>query len=242
MSSEIAKTVRLVLAAGLICACHAPFNTRGGFPPVNTLTASEQQEGWRLLFDGRTTAGWRGYKKQSVPPGWKVVNGSLVRAAADAGDIITTEVFRNFRLALDWKVADGGNSGIFYRATEAGDYVWQSASEMQVLDDARHADGKSPLTSAGSNFALYPAPRGAVRPAREWNSAELVVNGSHVEHWLNGVKLLEFELGSPEWTQRVASSKFAAMPLYGKAAEGHIGLQDHGDRVEFRNIRVKILP
>ena len=170
MSSEIAKTVRLVLAAGLICACHAPFNTRGGLPPVNTLTAREQQEGWRLLFDGRTTAGWRGYKKQSVPPGWKVVNGSLVRAAADAGDIITTEVFRNFRLALDWKVGDGGNSGIFYRATEEGDYVWQSASEMQVLDDAQHADGKSPLTSAGSNFALYPAPRGAVRPAGEWNS------------------------------------------------------------------------
>ncbi len=242
MSSEIAKTVRLVLAAGLICACHAPSNTRGSFPPVNTLTASEQQEGWRLLFDGRTTAGWRGYKKQSVPPGWKVVNGSLVRADTDAGDIITAERFRNFRLALDWKVGDGGNSGIFYRATEAGDYVWQSASEMQVLDDARHADGKSPLTSAGSNFALYPAPRGAVRPAGEWNSAELVVNGSHVEHWLNGVKLLEFELGSPEWTQRVANSKFAAMPLYGQAAEGHIGLQDHGDRVEFRNIRVKILP
>ncbi len=209
---------------------------------MNALTPSEQQDGWRLLFDGRTTAGWRGYKKQSVPPGWKVVNGSLVRADTDAGDIITAERFRNFRLALDWKVGDGGNSGIFYRATEAGDYVWQSASEMQVLDDARHADGKSPLTSAGSNFALYPAPRGAVRPAGEWNSAELVVNGSHVEHWLNGVKLLEFELGSPEWTQRVANSKFAAMPLYGQAAEGYIGLQDHGDRVEFRNIRVKILP
>ena len=241
MTQGIVRNAHILLAAAMVCACYAPFNTRGGLP-VNTLTASEQQEGWRLLFDGRTTAGWRGYRKQMVPPGWKVVNGSLVRAATDAGDIITIERFRNFRLALDWKVGDGGNSGIFYRATEAGDYVWQSASEMQVLDDARHADGKSPLTSAGSNFALYPAPRGAVRPAGEWNSAELVVNGSHVEHWLNGVKLLEFELGSPEWTQRVANSKFAAMPLYGKAAEGHIGLQDHGDRVAFRNIRVKILP
>lgn len=242
MSSGIVKIRRLVLAAGMICACYSPFNTRGGFPPVNTLTATEQQEGWRLLFNGRNTDGWRGYRKQSVPAGWKVVNGSLVRAAADAGDIITTEVFRNFRLALDWKVADGGNSGIFYRATEQGDYVWQSASEMQVLDDSRHADGKSPLTSAGSNFALYPAPRGASRPAGEWNSAELVVDGAHVEHWLNGVKLLEFDLGSPDWLERVSKSKFAAMPLYGRAPDGHIGLQDHGDRVEFRNIRIKPLP
>lgn len=145
-------------------------------------------------------------------------------------------------LALDWKISDGGNSGIFYRATEEGDYIWQSAPEMQVLDDARHADGKSPLTSAGSNFALYPAQRGVVRPAGEWNSAELVVNGTHVEHRLNGVKLLEYEIGSPEWRERVSRSKFGAMPLYGKSGEGHIGLQDHGDRVEFRNIRIKLLP
>ncbi len=242
MTSEIFRTTGAILAAAMLVSCYAPFNTRGALPPVNTLTSIEQQEGWRLLFDGRTTAGWRGYRRETVPPGWKVVNGSLVRAAADAGDIITIERFRDFRLALDWKVSDGGNSGIFYRATEEGDYIWQSASEMQVLDDARHADGRSPLTSAGSNFALYPAPRGAVRPAGEWNSAELIVDGTHVEHWLNGVKLLQFELTSPEWSQRVSNSKFAAMPLYGRAAEGYIGLQDHGDRVEFRNIRIRILP
>ena len=195
-----------------------------------------------MLFDGSSLDAWRGYRKPALPDGWKVVDGSLVLTAAGAGDIVTRDQFRNFDLRLECKVALGGNSGIFYRATEEGNYIWQSASEMQVLDDERHADGKSPLTSAGSNFALYPVPRGASRPAGEWNSARLLVNGSHVEHWLNGVKVVEYELGSPEWEARVRASKFATMPLYGRAPQGHIGLQDHGDRVEFRNIRIRVLP
>ena len=204
--------------------------------------AGERAEGWRVLFDGSSLDAWRGYRKSALPDGWKVVDGSLVLTAAGAGDIVTRDQFRNFDLRLEWKVAPGGNSGIFYRATEEGNYIWQSASEMQVLDDERHADGKSPLTSAGSNFALYPVPRGASRPAGEWNSARLLVNGSHVEHWLNGVKVVEYELGSPELEARVRASKFATMPLYGRAPQGHIGLQDHGDRVEFRNIRIRVLP
>jgi hypothetical protein len=113
---------------------------------------------------------------------------------------------------------------------------------MQVLDDARHNDGKSPLTSAGSNFALHPAPRGAVKPAGEWNAVRLLVNGNHVEHWLNGTKVVEYELGSPEWKQLVSNSKFKEWPEYGQAAEGYIGLQDHGDAVAFRNIKIRILP
>ena len=209
---------------------------------MNTLSTQEQQQGWRSLFDGKTTGGWRNYKSQTVGAGWTVNDGILTRSAANAGDIITADKYRNFELALDWRVAEGGNSGIFYRATEDNEYIWQSAPEMQILDDARHNDGKSPLTSAGSNFALYPAPRGVVHAAGEWNSARLVVNGNHVEHWLNGKKMLEYELGSSEWIDRVAKSKFSAMPNYGRANEGHIGLQDHGDRVEFRNIRVRVLP
>lgn len=222
-------------------ACQST-NTATQSATMNTLTPQEQQAGWKLLFDGKSTAGWRNYKKQTVGPGWTVVDGILIRSGENAGDIITTDKYRNFELALDWRVAEGGNSGILYRATEDNDYIWQSAPEMQVLDDERHADGKSPLTSAGSNFALYPAPRGVVHPAGQWNSARIVVNGNHVEHWLNGQKLLEYELGSAEWKDRVAKSKFNAMPNYGKASEGYIGLQDHGDKVEFRNIRIRVLP
>jgi hypothetical protein len=209
---------------------------------ANTLTDQQRRDGWTLLFDGRTTSGWRNYRSETISPGWSVADGALVRSGEKAGDIVTEQKFRNFDLVLDWRVGEGGNSGIFYRATEEGDYIWRSAPEMQVLDDERHADGKTPLTSAGSNFALYQAPRGHVRPAGQRNTARILVDGNHVAHWLNGTKLLEYELGSPEWLARVADSKFKTMPLYGRAAEGHIGLQDHGDRVEFRNMRIRALP
>ena len=243
MSSIAAIRTLLHLTAGAgLAACQSATGGSTTSTSMNTLSSSEQQAGWKLLFDGTSTAGWRNYKKETVGPGWTVVNGLLTRSGEGAGDIITADKYRNFELALDWRVAEGGNSGIFYRATEDNAYIWQSAPEMQVLDDARHADGNSPLTSAGSNFALYPAPRGVARAAGEWNSARLVVNGNHVEHWLNGQKLLEYELGSAEWIDRVAKSKFNTMPNYGKASEGHIGLQDHGDLVEFRNIRIRVLP
>ena len=222
-------------------ACQSTSNSTTS-TPMNTLSAQEQEAGWKLLFDGKSTAGWRNYKKETAGPGWTVVDGILTRSGDNAGDIVTTDKYRNFELALDWRVGEGGNSGILYRATEDNEYIWQSAPEMQILDDARHSDGKSPLTSAGSNFALYEAPRGVVHPAGEWNSARILVNGNHVEHWLNGKKLLEYELGSSEWKDRVAKSKFNTMPNYGKASEGYIGLQDHGDKVEFRNIRIRVLP
>jgi hypothetical protein len=169
-----------------------------------------------------------------------VVDGTIQRTG-DGGDLVTDEQFANFELTLDWKIAPGGNSGILYRVADTGDETYFTGPEMQVLDDARHPDGRSPLTSAGSDFGLYPAPRGAVKPAGEWNSIRLVVNGNHVEHWLNGTKVVEYEFGSPEWTKLVAENKFKAWPIYGKAARGHIVLQDHGDVVEFRNIRIREL-
>ena len=226
-----------VLGGG--CMTNSPSSDSGATGATTTATTTGE---WRSLFDGRTTAGWRGYRKTSVPDGWQIVDGALVRAGDGAGDIITEEKFRNFELALEWKVAPGGNSGIFYRATEEGEYIWQSAPEMQVLDDERHADGRSELTSAGSNFGLHAVARGISRPADAWNEARVLARGNHVEHWLNGVKVVEYELGSPDWEARVRASKFGTMPLYGRAAEGHIGLQDHGDRVEFRNIRIRALP
>jgi hypothetical protein len=211
-----------------------------GQEPINQLTAQERQEGWRLLFDGRTTDGWRGYNRPDMPEGWRVENGLLVRVGA--GDIITIEQFENFELVLDWRVGPAGNSGIFFRAVETDDPIYYSAPEVQILDDEGHRDGATPLTSAGANYGLHPAPPGVVRPAGEWNSVRLVVDGNSVEHWLNGQKVVEYELHSDDWKQRVAASKFNEWPVYGQASRGHIGLQDHGDRVEFRNIKVRVLP
>lgn len=207
---------------------------------MNTLTAMERAERWRLLFDGKTTDGWRGFRRADMPDGWQVVDGALTRVAA-AGDIVTVEQFADFELALEWQVGPGGNSGVFFRATENADVIYKAAPEMQVLDDERHPDGQSPLTSAGANYGLHPAPRGAVRPAGEWNQARIVARGAHVEHWLNGVKMVEYELWSDDWEQRVQGSKFAEWPLYGRATRGHIGLQDHDDPVAFRNIKIREL-
>ena len=154
---------------------------------------------------------------------------------------MTVEEFGDFELSLEWKVAEAGNSGIFYRAARGSDNIFMSAPEMQVLDDAGHADGGNPLTSAGANYGLHPATPGVVKPAGEWNEARILVDGNHVEHWLNGQKMVEYELGSPEWKELVANSKFDQWPEYGTAARGHIGLQDHGDPVWFRNIRIREL-
>ena len=208
---------------------------------LNTLTPAERAAGWRLLFDGKTTTGWRGWKMDTLPSGWQVVDGALTRVRR-AADIITTEKFKNFELSLEWKIAPNGNSGIFYRASEDDDAIYWSAPEMQVLDDAGHPDGQSRLTAAGSDYGLYPSPAGVVKPAGQWNQVRLVVNGNHVEHWLNGVKVVEYELGSADWEARVKASKFAPHPHYGRNPEGYIGLQEHDYWVAYRNIKIRVLP
>lgn len=209
--------------------------------PANALTPAEQAAGWRLLFDGKTGAGWRGYRQDSLPAGWQVVDGALTRVAA-AGDIITRQQFANFEVRLEWNISEGGNSGVFYRVSEDDDATYWSGPEMQVLDDARHPDGQSRLTAAGSCYGIYPAPAGAVKPPGQWNAVRIVVNGRHVEQWLNGVQVVTYEFGSPDWTARVKASKFAVHPHYGRNTTGYIGLQDHGDRVAFRNIKIRVLP
>jgi hypothetical protein len=238
-------SVHRALVAGLLLAgvgCQkkqepAPDTT----VPANTLSDREQTDGWKLLFDGKTTAGWRNYGKPTISDGWKVQDGSLTRVGA-GGDIITNDEFKNFELMIDWKIEPGGNSGIFWRAAEDTDAIYWNAPEMQVLDDAKHPDGQSPLTSAGAAYDLYPAPPGHVHPGGEWNTARLVVNGNHVEHWLNGFKTVEFELGSRDWDSKVAASKFKPHARFGKNAQGHIGLQDHGNLVAYRNIKIRVLP
>ena len=205
---------------------------------MNSLSDAEHAAGWRLLFDGRSLDGWRGYNMDELPGGWAAQDGMLTRVGR-GGDIITREEFGNFELTVEWRVEEGGNSGVFYRAAEGEEWIYHSAPEMQLLDDANHADGRDPRTSAGANYGLHPAPRGVVRAAGTWNQARVLVDGNHVEHWLNGTKVVDYELGSREWAERVADSKFVEWPAYGQATRGHIGLQDHGDPVWFRNVKIR---
>lgn len=230
----------LVLVGALSLLLPPPMPGQVSDPGPNTLTAAEQQDGWKLLFDGLSTHGWRGFRKKQAPPGWAVEDGSLTRVAP-AGDLITTRQYRDFELALEWKVSEGGNSGIMYRVTEGSGATYETGPEMQVLDDARHADGRSRVTAAGSAFGLYAAPEGIVRPAGEWNQVRIVARGHHVEHWLNGVKVVEYELESRDWESRVATTKFRRWPAYGRAPKGYVALQDHGDRVWYRSIKIREL-
>jgi len=205
------------------------------------LTAEQRAAGWRTLFDGTSTSSWRGYRSPTFPAAWRIVDGVLTKTG-EIGDIITKDQFGNFELALDWKLSPRGNAGIFYRGTEEYDHIYWSAPEYQLLDDAGHEDGKSRLTSTGANYALHPSPAGIVKPADQWNSTLIVVNGNTVQHWLNGQKLLEYELGSPDWEAKVKASKFNEYPNYGRAKRGHIAIQgDHEGVLSIRNVRIREL-
>ena len=225
-----------MLGIGLVGAA-----LQAGQAPDNTLTAAERSDGWRLLFDGETTNGWRGFRQDTMPDGWQAVDGALARVG-QAGDIVSEEQFENFDLRVEWKIEAGGNSGIFFHVTEDAEAVWHSAPEMQVLDDDAHPDGQLSMTSAGSDYALYGRSRDVVRPVGEWNATRILVDGSHVEYWLNGVRVVEYALWSEDWEARVAASKFSAYPKFGRARRGHFAVQDHGDPVFFRNIKIRPLP
>ena len=196
---------------------------------------------WIVLFDGKTVKGLRGYKQSGFPDSWEVVDGTLKTVPGHGIDLISEEVYKNFELELEWKVPKGGNSGIFYFATEEGNYIWQSAPEMQVVDDEKHTDGKNTLTSAGALYALIAPSTNVVKPVGEFNQVRIKVKNNHVEHWLNGTKIVEYVYGSDMMWDLVAKSKFNKMPLFAKASEGHIGLQgDHG-LIWYKNIRIRRL-
>ena len=212
--------------------------TLGTAAANNTLTKKEEAEGWRLLFDGKTTDGWRGYRKVSIPDGWKIVDGALTRAAA-ASDIVTIDQFADFELKIDWNISPNGDSGIFYRVSETEDVAWKSAPEFQVIDNA--AKGLKAGQLAGANYDLHPPSRDVTRPVGSWNEARIVARGPHVEHWLNGVKIVEYELWNEDWESRVKASQYKEFPLYARKKQGHIGLRDQGERVAYRNIKIREL-
>ena len=228
--------IALAIAIGVVPAADvAAQNTR----MPNTLTPNEQAEGWRLLFDGKTTTGWRGFRQQTLPDGWKPVEGALTRVGR-AGDIVTVDQFGDFELRIEWNLAANANSGVFFRVTEDDEVIWHAAPELQIIDNA-YKEPLKPVQTAGANYDLHPPSRDATKPIGSWNETRLIVRGSHVEHWLNGVKVVEYELWSDDWQRLVQASKFKAFPRYARAQQGHIALQDHGDRVAFRNIKIREL-
>lgn len=216
----------------------------------NMITASEKKQGWKLLFDGKTSTGWRGANRDDFPAkGWKVENEALVinpkGFEKGGGDIITLEQFDNFELTLEAKLTEGANSGLKYfvstnNPSGKGGYL---GLEFQILDDAKHPDakmGENGNRTIGSLYDLIPADKNKKTvPIGEWNKVRVISKGNHVEHWLNGSKVLEFERGSPEFRALVAKSKYKANAGFGEAPKGPILLQDHNDEVHYRNIKIR---
>lgn len=220
--------VAWVLAAGVV----SDVSAQGSVPAAK----------WRTLFDGKMLDTFRGWRSAGMPEGWHVVDGALAKEG-DVDDLVSKEQFGNFELELEWKIGKGGNSGVFYRATREYDHIYWSGPEYQLLDDANAPDGRSRLTAAAAAYGLYGPAAGVVKPFGEWNKTRIIVNGNHVEHWLNGQKLVEYDFGSPDWKAKVAASKFAKYPNYGLARKGYIGIQgDHPGSLELRRIRIRELP
>jgi hypothetical protein len=212
----------------------------------NTLTEKEKKEGWKLLFDGKTTSGWRNYLSDKISNRWKVSNGELYldkSVTTGAGDIITDAEYENYELAIDWKISPCGNSGIIFGVVEDEKFknTYNSGPEMQVLDNTCHPDAKITKHRAGDLYDLISSSKETVKPAGEWNQARIVSKNARMEFWLNGTKVVDFTMHTPEWDEMVAKSKFKTMPGFGKASKGHIALQDHGDVVWFRNIKIREL-
>ena len=212
-----------------ILGCAAPF------------VAADQSSApgpWRSLLEDHGAPAWRGWNEPGLPAGWHV-EGGVVSKDGKVDDLVTTDTFGNFELELEWKIGKAGNSGIFYRGTREYDHIYWSAPDYPLLDDENTEDGKSRLTAAGSDYALYGAPAGAVLPYDHWNKTRLVVRGNHVEHWLNGKKVLDYDLGSGEVKAAIAKSKYKDLPGFGTKKTTPILLQDHGLEVWFRNVRVR---
>jgi hypothetical protein len=213
----------------------------------NTLSKKEKKEGWKLLFDGKSFKGWHNYLKKEVSPKWKVEGGTMFLGEAGAGNLLTDKKYENFVLSLEWKISKNGNSGVMYRVIEDNLYAepYFTGMEMQILDDAGHPDavrGEGGTHRAGALYDLFPpSDFGAINPVGEWNQVQIVLNNNHLEHWLNGKKIVDCSLEGESWEKALADSKFNGWYDFGKHTQGHIALQDHGDKVWFRNVKIKEL-
>jgi len=213
-------------------------------PAPNALTTEEAAAGWKLLWDGASFSGWHTYGKQDVV-GWEIAGGELIalgQGGDHANDILTDAEYEHFELLVDWKLSPRANSGIFYNVVEEGfDRVYATGPEYQLIDDDGWPEKLEDWQMSGANYAMHPPMAKAARPVGEWNTSRIVVNKGRVEHWLNGVKTVEYELWTPEWVKMKTTGKWKDFPGYGSGRKGKIGLQDHGNKVFFRNVKIRVL-
>jgi len=260
MNTRLTSAVLLLAGSLLFGACNNegegedPKDTskNGGLGPAamsipasdNALTEAEQKEGWQLLFDGKTLNGWRMY--QSKPADcWGVQDGAIFCKGSTTdksdlrADLITTDQFENFELSIDWKIAAHGNSGIMYHVSEKYPAAYLSGPEYQLIDDDNFPEKLEEWQKTAADYAMYTTSSRPVKPVGEFNTTRIVVNGAHREHWLNGVKVLEFEAWGDDWKKRKSEGKWKDTPEYGMEKTGNICLQDHGSGVWFKNIKIK---
>lgn len=243
--SRTAHCIGLVVLAGVLfalSACETPEPEEPAGPPPQMLTTEEEEQSFIHLFDGRELGAWRGFQQDTIPEGW-VINddSSLVAVNEDpAADLITQNTYANFELRLDFKVSEGGNSGIFYLVAENEyDEAWHTGPEYQILDDEAFPDAEPRLLTA-SNYEFEGPDPDVFRGAETWNTARIVKDGNDIEHWLNGERVVEYTIGSEAWEEQKEDTKFVDYSEYAAYDEGHIGLQHYGDEVHFRNIRIRM--
>ena len=206
--------------------------TRAAEP--NTLTDEEKKAGWKLLFDGGSKEGWRGYKKPEAPEKWLAEDGAL--KGKGGGDLMTEGKYDYYELSLEWNLPKGGNSGIIYRVAETNGPSYVTGPEIQVLSSMKVGN----KNACGSVYDLYGPTKDVLKPNGEWNHVKLIIKpGEHVEHWMNGEKICEYTIGSDDWNERVAKSKWRTKEQFGKVTKGHICLQDHGNEVWYRNLKIR---
>ncbi len=227
-------------------AAVAPVASAKKEPAINTLTDAEKAGGWILLFDGKTTDNFRGFKKATFPEkGWSVDAEGVLHSSVngEGGDIITKDQYEQFEFSIDWKVTPKANSGVIYLCSEENfNETWETGLEMQILDNTAFHDGKITKNSAGALYDMIAASKDTSRPVGEWNTFRILKKGTHVEQWFNEFKVVEFEFQSPEFKKLVAESKWKDHPSFGKNNKGHIALQTHGGEVMYRNIKIRTLP
>jgi len=234
---------KLVYLSLFFCAALIPAaatvlaETPASSSSLNTLSEAEKADGWKLLFDGKTTAGWTNFKKDTISDGWQVIDGAMVMTRKGSGDIVTDKEYGAFELSLQYKIGAAGNSGLMYHVKNTANTPWQTGPEVQIQDNVA---GRDPQKS-GWLYQLYPSTVDATKPAGQWNELRIVITPEKCEHYMNGVKYCEYVKGSDDWKAKVAASKFKAFAGFGEPTEGFISLQDHGDEVAFRNIKLRQL-